>query len=607
MTGVTFHIYSNNQIYEEEKVVQMKWTGRFEGYHAAAFRKDLISGLIVGIIAIPLGMAFAIASGVKPEYGIYTTIVAGICISLFGGSKFQIGGPTGAFIPILFAIVMEYGYENLLLAGFLAGIILVLMGLFKLGALIKFIPRPVTIGFTAGIAVIIFSGQIANFLGLSGIEKHENFLPNMKEIVMHLTTTNLFSVITAVVCLTVILLTPKFLPKVPGSLVGLVVSTVLATVFFKGEVATIGSSFGAIPSTLPHFRFPDLTWDRIESLIRPAFIIAMLGGIESLLSAVVADGMTGSRHNSNRELIGQGVANMVTPLFGGIPATGAIARTATNIKNGAVSPLSGIIHGIVVLMVLILFAPYTSEIPLASMAPILMLVAWNMSERKEFAHVLKTKTSDSLVLLLTFLLTVFTNLTTAVEVGLILAVLLFVKRMSDGLLVSKVLPDPTAKHEKVKAHMVTEGHDCPQIGIYTIEGPLFFGAANMFEKSIMDTIHLRPKVLLLRMGKVPFMDTTGESNLSSLVKHFGKFGGIILVSGIQSQPLDVLKRTGLYTLIGAEHFFGHTGEALNFALLQLDLNKCLGCKHFAFRECATLSNKETPKEVTSLKPDPART
>ncbi|WP_339224612.1 sulfate permease [Paenibacillus sp. FSL W7-1279] len=585
----------------------MKWTGRFEGYHAAAFRKDLISGLIVGIIAIPLGMAFAIASGVKPEYGIYTTIVAGICISLFGGSKFQIGGPTGAFIPILFAIVMEYGYENLLLAGFLAGIILVLMGLFKLGALIKFIPRPVTIGFTAGIAVIIFSGQIANFLGLSGIEKHENFLPNMKEIVMHLTTTNLFSVITAVVCLTVILLTPKFLPKVPGSLVGLVVSTVLATVFFKGEVATIGSSFGAIPSTLPHFRFPDLTWDRIESLIRPAFIIAMLGGIESLLSAVVADGMTGSRHNSNRELIGQGVANMVTPLFGGIPATGAIARTATNIKNGAVSPLSGIIHGIVVLMVLILFAPYTSEIPLASMAPILMLVAWNMSERKEFAHVLKTKTSDSLVLLLTFLLTVFTNLTTAVEVGLILAVLLFVKRMSDGLLVSKVLPDPTAKHEKVKAHMVTEGHDCPQIGIYTIEGPLFFGAANMFEKSIMDTIHLRPKVLLLRMGKVPFMDTTGESNLSSLVKHFGKFGGIILVSGIQSQPLDVLKRTGLYTLIGAEHFFGHTGEALNFALLQLDLNKCLGCKHFAFRECATLSNKETPKEVTSLKPDPART
>lgn len=571
--------------------------GRFEGYNATAVRKDLISGLIVGIIAIPLGMAFAIAAGVKPEYGIYTTIVAGILISMFGGSKFQIGGPTGAFIPILFAIVIQYGYENLLIAGFLAGIILVLMGVFKLGALIKFIPRPVTIGFTAGIAVIIFSGQIANFLGLSGIEKHENFLPNMKEIVMHLTTINIYSVVTAIICFVVILITPRILPKVPGSLVGLIISSVVAALLFKGNVATIGSSFGAIPSTLPHFHFPEITWDRIETLIRPAFIIAMLGSIESLLSAVVADGMTSSRHNSNRELIGQGIANMVTPLFGGIPATGAIARTATNIKNGAVSPLSGIIHGIVVFLVLILFAPYASEIPLATMAPILMLVAWNMSERKEFAHVLKTKTSDSIVLLITFLLTVFTNLTTAVEVGLILAVILFVKRMSDVLMVAKVLPDPTAKHEKVKAHMVTEGHDCPQIGIYTIEGPLFFGAANMFEKSIMDTIHLRPKILLLRMGKVPFMDTTGESNLASLVKHFEKFGGIVLMSGIQPQPFEVLKRTGLYDLIGADHFFEHTGEAIDYALYQLDHNKCLGCRHFAFRECAALSNIESHQEA----------
>ncbi|MEB3103834.1 SulP family inorganic anion transporter [Ferviditalea candida] len=575
----------------------MKWTGRYEGYHAAAFRNDLISGLIVGVIAIPLGMAFAIAAGVKPEYGIYTTIVAGILISLLGGSKFQIGGPTGAFIPILLAIVIQYGYENLLIAGFLAGIMLVLMGIFKFGALIKFIPRPVTIGFTAGIAVIIFSGQIANFLGLTGLEKHENFLPSMKEIVIHLTTLNLYSVITAVVCLVVILFTPKFLPKVPGSLVGLVVSSEFAALFFKGKVATIGSSFGAIPSTLPHFHFPEITLDRIETLIQPAFIIAMLGGIESLLSAVVADGMSGSRHNSNRELIGQGIANMAAPLFGGIPATGAIARTATNIKNGAASPLSGVIHGIVVLLVLLLFAPYASEIPLASMAPILMLVAWNMSERKEFAHVLKTKTSDSVVLLITFLLTVFTNLTTAVEVGLILAVALFVKRMSEVAMVAKVLPDPTAKNEKVAIHMVTEGRDCPQISIYTIEGPLFFGAANMFEKSIMDTIHLRPKVLLLRMGKVPFMDTTGESNLASLVKHFVKLGGIVLVSGVQPQPLEVLKKTGLYGFIGEDHFFGRTGEAINYALLQLDYNKCAGCKHSAFRECASLSGSESQHDI----------
>lgn len=570
----------------------MKWMGRFEGYNASAFRKDLIAGLIVGIIAIPLGMAFAIASGVKPEYGIYTTIVAGIMISLFGGSKFQIGGPTGAFIPILFAIVAQYGYENLLIAGFMAGIILVLMGLFKLGILIKYIPRPVTIGFTAGIAVIIFSGQIVNFLGLSVARKHEDFLPNMREIAVNITSMNLQSVITAGLSLTVILLMPKVLPKIPGALIGLVVSSVVAFLFFKGEVATIGTSFGEIPSALPQLHFPEFTWGRIELLIKPALVIAMLGGIESLLSAVVADGMAGSRHNSNRELIGQGIANMVTPIFGGIPATGAIARTATNFKSGAVSPLSGVIHGVVVLLILLLLAPYASHIPLASMAPILMVVAWNMSERKEFAHVLKTKTSDSLVLILTFLLTVFADLTTAVQFGLILAVILFVKRMSEAMKVAKVLPDPNNKHEKVLAHMVNEGHDCPQISIYTIEGPLFFGAANRFEKSIMDTIQHRPRVLVLRMGKVPFMDTTGESNLTSLVKHFAKVGGKVLLTGVQPQPLEVLKKTGLYELVGKEHLFEHTGEAIDYAITRLDKNMCLGCKHDAFRECTILSKGE---------------
>jgi SulP family sulfate permease len=568
----------------------MKWMGRFAGYNASAFRKDLLSGLIVGIIAIPLGMAFAIASGVKPEYGLYTTIIAGILISLLGGSKFQIGGPTGAFIPILFAIVMQYGYENLLIAGIMAGIMLVLMGLLKLGVLIKFIPRPVTIGFTAGIAVIIFSGQIANFLGLSGIEKHEDFWSNMKEIGMHISTVNIYSLLTAGSCLAVILLVPKFAPKVPASLVGLVLSTVVAAFFFEGQVATIGSSFGAIPSSLPQFQVPEITWERIVNLLQPAFVIAMLGGIESLLSAVVADGMTGSRHNSNRELIGQGIANMVTPLFGGIPATGAIARTATNIKSGAVSPLSGIIHGVVVLLVLVLFAPYASHIPLASMAPVLMMVAWNMSERRSFIHVLKTRTSDSLVLLITFLLTVFTSLTTAVEVGLILAVLLFVKRMSEMLKVAKVLPDPDHKHEKVMAHMVHDGHDCPQMSMYTIEGPLFFGAADTFEKSVMDSIHRRPGILLLRMSKVPFIDTTGESNLASILKHFEQSNGMVLFSGIQAQPMEMLKRTGLAERIAPDHMFEHTGEAIDYALLHLDHQKCLGCKHFAFRECATLSS-----------------
>jgi SulP family sulfate permease len=564
-------------------------SGRFSGYSFQHFRKDLLSGVIVGIIAIPLGMAFAIASGVKPEYGLYTTIIAGILISLFGGSKYQIGGPTGAFIPVLLGIVITYGYENLLIAGFMAGIMLFLMGVFKLGSLIKFIPRPVTIGFTSGIAVIIFTGQIGNFLGLTGIEKHEDFISNMKEIIVHLYTVNLYSVITATISLVFILLTPKYFPKVPGPLIGLVVSSLVTTIFFPGKVATIGSTFGDIPSTLPSFSIPEITWEKVQQLFRPAFVIAMLGGIESLLSAVVADAMAGSRHNSNRELIGQGIANMLTPLFGGIPATGAIARTATNIKNGATSPMSGIVHGLVVLVVLLLLAPVASNVPLASMSPILMVVAWNMSERKEFIHVLMTKTGDSLILVITFLLTVFSNLTTAVEVGLIFSTILFVKRMSEILAVTKVLPDQSDKNKKVRSHIVNEGHDCPQISIFSIEGPLFFGAAQTFEMSIMDTINHRPKLLILRMAKVPYMDTTGESNLTSIVRHFQKQGGTILVSGLQNQPKKVLKRTGLYEEIGEEHLFRHTGDAINFALANVEQSKCLGCKHYAFQECTRLS------------------
>ncbi|WP_312109333.1 SulP family inorganic anion transporter [Brevibacillus reuszeri] len=570
----------------------MKWGGRFEGYNQEAFRKDCISGFIVGIIAIPLGMAFAIASGVKPEYGIYTTIIAGTLISLLGGSRYQIGGPTGAFIPILFAIVMQYGYENLLIAGFMAGILLVLMGVLRLGGLIKFIPRPVTIGFTAGIAVIIFTGQISNFLGLQGVQRHEDFLSNMKEIFIHFVTLNIYSVGIACLSLSIIFITPRYLRSIPGSLVALVISSIVAVLFLDGKVATIGSTFGAIPSTLPSFHFPEITWERLQKLLSPALIIAILGAIESLLSAVVADGMTRSQHNSNRELIGQGIANMAAPLFGGIPATGAIARTATNIRSGAVSPMSGIIHGLVVLLILIVIAPYASSIPLASMAPILMLVAWNMSERKEFMHILKAKTSDSIVLLITFLLTVFTNLTTAVEVGLVLAVLLFVKRMRDSLQVEKVLPDPSSKHEKVASHMVTASHDCPQISMFTIEGPLFFGDADVFERSLMSTLQKRPSVLLLRMGHVPFMDMTGEANLAKVVRHCINQGTTVLISGIQPQPKEILQRTELDSLVGESHFFAHTGDAINYALSKLDLDKCLGCKHFAFRECSTLSSSQ---------------
>lgn len=528
----------------------MKLSGRYEGYTTAALRKDLISGLIVGIIAIPLGMAFAIASGVKPEYGIYTTIIAGILISLLGGSRFQIGGPTGAFVPILLAITLQYGYENLLLAGMLAGVMLVLMGLFKIGALIKFMPKPVTTGFTAGIAVIIFTGQLSNLLGLSSLEKHESFLLSMAEIGSHLGTLNVYSLIVAAVGFAGMFLSKRFIPQIPPSLSGMLLSAVVAGLLFSGQVDTIGSVYGGIPTELPHLHIPNLSWEHIGQLIYPALMIAMLGGVESLLSAVVADGMTASRHNSNRELIGQGIANIVTPLLGGIPATGAIARTAANVRSGAFSPLSGVVHSIVVLLVLLLFAKHASGIPLASMAPILMVVAWNMSERKTFLHMLKSKTSDSVVLVGTFLLTVFTNLSIAVLAGLVLSLLFFIRRMGSSFTVNRDL-------------------NLPHIGAFTVKGPLFFGDADKFERAVTDGISQTARVLLLRMEEVPFIDLSGESVLSGIMKQIRKSGGVVIISGLQAQPLRILQKTGLYGEIGGEYFFNHWDQAMDYARKKL--------------------------------------
>lgn len=568
----------------------------YKDYSIQSFQKDLSAGLIVGIIAIPLGMAFAIASGVKPEYGLYTTIMAGIFISLLGGSKFQISGPTGAFIPILFAITMKYGYENLLIAGFMAGIILFLMGVFRLGSLIKFIPRPVTIGFTSGIAVIIFVGQIPNFLGLNDIEKHEKLTLNVMEIVKNIGSINIYSVIIGLISLITIIIVSKFTKKIPGSIVGLIVATAVSFFLFEDYVVTIGSAYGEIPNKLPEFNSLDLSLENIKLLIRPAFTIAMLGAIESLLSAVVADGMTDSSHDSNKELMGQGIGNMIIPFFGGIPATGAIARTATNIKNGAVSPISAVVHSLTVLIVLLIFAPYASHIPLAAIAPILMIVAWNMSERKQFLFILKTRTGDSLVLLITFLLTILTNLTTAVEFGLILAIIIFIKRMSEILTVSRVLPDLSDKHEKLVPNMVYDGHDCPQINIYTIEGPLFFGAASLFTKTIMQQINIKSKILILKMSRVPFIDTTGELNLSSIVTSFKKGNGTVILSGLKKQPKDVLERTGFFEKVGRENIFEHNEDAIEQALKLIDHDKCKGCKYYAFRECTSLSVQLEGKE-----------
>lgn len=570
---------------------------RFSNYSTEKFKKDLLSGIIVGVIAIPLGMAFAIASGVKPEYGIYTTIIAGILAAIFGGSSFQISGPTGAFIPLLFGIVATYGYDGLLVAGFMAGIMLILMGIFKLGALIKFIPRPVTIGFTTGIAVTIFTGQISKFLGLQGVESKEFFHENVLEIIHNISTIDIYSIIIALICLFTIILTPKVLPKLPGPIVGIVLSTVIAVIFFPGKVTTIGSAYGEIPSSLPEFTFFHVSFAEMVQLISPAFTIAMLCAIESLLSAVVADGMTDTRHNSNRELIGQGIANVVTPLFGGIPATGAIARTATNIKTGAQSRVSGVIHGIVVLLTLVLLAPYASLIPLASMAPVLMVVAWNMSERKEFIHVLKMKTSDSIVLMITFLLTVFVTLTVAVEFGLLMAVILFVKRMSEVFRINRVLPEVNTDNGKLTADAVSQSHFCPQINMFEIEGSLFFGAAETFAYYVLDTIHHKPKVVLLKMNKLIYLDTTGENNLKNIILKLQENDCKILISGLNGQPKKILKKTGLYDRIGEEAFFPNSQTAIKQAQTLISKEICSGCSHFAFKECEQFSTVKVNSEV----------
>ncbi|MFD1608019.1 SulP family inorganic anion transporter [Oceanobacillus luteolus] len=546
---------------------------RFRGLTANDVKRDLMAGITVGIVAIPLGMAFAIASGVKPEYGLYTTVIAGILVALFGGSRYQIAGPTGAFIPILLAIVLEFGYEDLLIAGFMAGIMLMLMGFFKFGNLIKFIPRSVTIGFTAGIAVIIFAGQIENFLGLEGMEKKEYFHETMIQIFERLPTLNLYSILVAVLGVLILILVPRYFPRVPVLLVALIIPACIAYIFFPGKVETIGSAFGGISQSLPTLQFPELTWDKIVTLLQPAFVIAMLGGIESLLSAVVADGMTGKRHNSNRELIGQGLANVVTPLFGGIPATGAIARTATNIKSGAVSPLSGVFQGIFVLVTILALAPFASHIPLASMAPILMRVAINMSEHKSFAHIVKLRTSDSLVLAVTFLLTVFVNLTVAVQFGLLLAMFSFVKRMSEVVGVEKVIPTRLKEEENSKGLQSI----CPKIAFFTIEGPLFFGAADKFESMITRSINKKPSVLILKMKHVSYIDATGGNNLASLIRDFKKTGGTTLLAEMNDDVLNTIKNSGLYEEIGEKNIFSDASKAVDYSLNLINVNKCSRC------------------------------
>lgn len=523
---------------------------RYLDYSAAGFRKDLIAGITVGIVAIPLGMAFAIASGVKPEYGLYTTIIAGLIVALMGGSRFQIAGPTGAFIPILLAIVLQYGYEDLLIAGFLAGIFLVIMAFLGVSNLIHFVPRSVTIGFTAGIAVIIFTGQFQNFFGLTGVEKKEFFHESMIQIAQNFHTVNMFSILTALIGLAVIFTLPKFAPRVPVLLVALLIPTVFSILFFSGRVETIGTAYGGIPQHLPSFHFPEITMAKLMNLWKPALIIAALGAIESLLSAVVADGMKSDvpKHDSKKELFGQGIANMITPLFGGIPATGAIARTATNIGSGAVSPISGVVQSLFVLAFLLLFAPYASYIPLAAMAPILMFVAWNMSSRVAFAQIASLRSGDSLVLLTTFFLTIFVNLTVAVEVGILLAALSFLRKMSGSL---DIKQSKLTDVEKFKLAVESE----TELIKFKVSGPLFFGTAKTFEDRFPDLLKLDQQTIILDMQNITAIDATGEAALSSLLDEARQLDKRLVFKRVPQEKVRLFKRSGLYDKIGEDNFF----------------------------------------------------
>lgn len=478
--------------------------------------QNLIAGLIVGVVALPLAMAFAIASGVKPEQGLYTAIIAALIVGVFGGSRVQIAGPTGAFVVILANITAHYGIDGLQIATLFAGFILLMMGFFKLGTVIKFIPDPVIVGFTSGIGVIIFVGEWKDFFGLPvHVPLNAHFYLKLLALMRALPHLDWPTTGLACLSLLLVLMTPTFLKRIPGPLIAMIVATVLQAVFHFKSVATIGSTFGGITQTLPQFHFPEIKLVHTFNLIGPAFTIALLGAIESLLSATAADGMAGTRHHSNQELIGQGIANIFSPLFGGFAATGAIARTATNIRNGGNSPIAAIVHSIFLILVIVLLAPFASYIPLCTLAAILFVVAYNMSDIPHFTHMVKhAPRYDLLVLIATFLLTIFTDLVVAVNVGVILAMLLFVRRMSQFVAIEK------QDHETLK-------NELPDITlpkgtiVYTIQGPFFFGAAEKLERAFMIT-HSDPENIIFRLKDVPFMDITGLQTFIEIIDQFNK-------------------------------------------------------------------------------------
>lgn len=536
------------------------------GYSRRDFTKDLMSGLIVGILALPLAIAFAIASGVGPEQGLYTAIIAGFAISLLGGSRFQIGGPTGAFIVIVYGIVSQYGYDGLASATLLAGIFLVIFGLAKFGAIIKFIPYPVTVGFTAGIAIIIALGQVPNFLGLTfaGADPADA-IGKIKLYATSLGTVNFFSVFVGVVALAVCILWPKVTTKIPGSLVAIIVATVLVKVSGWDAdygVVTIGMK-NHIPSGFPMPHLPNISIEMMQKVFQPALTIAMLGAIESLLSAVVADGMTSTKHRSNTELFGQGVANILSPIFGGIPATGAIARTATNIRNGAVSPISGLVHAVVLLLIMLVLGKYAEMIPMAALAAVLFQVAFNMCGYRSVIKMFKAPKSDVTVMLVAFFLTVVIDLTVAIEVGVLLAAVLFIKRMSD---VSEMETVTNAlKEDDEEAAKNELGRVVPKgVVVYELAGSLFFGAVDKF-KDTMNRISETPKILILRMRSVSSIDAAGIQMVEDLLNRCKSEGTQLLLSGVHAQPVVALTRAGVLKQLGEENALGNIDAALNRA------------------------------------------
>jgi len=520
-----------------------------KGYSRSQFLKDLLAGVIVGIVALPLAIAFAIASGVSPERGLYTAVIAGFIISAFGGSKVQIGGPTGAFIVIVYGIVQQHGVNGLVIATFMAGIILIIMGGARLGSVIKFIPYPLIVGFTSGIALVIFSSQVKHFLGLQIESVPADFFKKWVVYGQYLSTVNYYSLAIATFTTLVVFLWPRVTHRLPGSLVAIIVTTV-ATGLLHLPVDTIGSRFGAIPSSLPTPSLPHLDFDTIRLLIQPAFTIALLGGIESLLSAVVADGMMGSTHKSNIELVAQGAGNILSSLFGGIPATGAIARTATNIRNGGRTPVAGITHALTLLLIMVFIGKWAAFIPMATLAGILVVVTYNMSEWQNFVAITKGPKSDAVILIVTFLLTVVIDLTVAIEIGMVLSAFLFMRNMARFSNVSIITGQVNSN--KTDSDSFTVSNYVPPAGVevFEITGPLFFGAAYKF-KEASKIIENAPKVLIIRMRLVPIIDATGIQALKDVNKDMRHRGIKLILSEVQTEEVYTeLKKTRLLFAIG---------------------------------------------------------